>query len=111
MTDTHTDVDAGPDAAASSAPGPRIRWGAVVWGIAFAAIAAAGYAVAGSAAATDALSNALARAEPGGAIAVLLLIVGALVTVGAVAGLLRGAQRALGRRRKHQTSPESSRQT
>lgn len=111
MTDAHSDIDAGPDTAASAVPGPRIRWAAVVWGIAFAAIAAAGSAVAGSAAAMDTLTDTLASAEPSGAIAVLLLVVGALVTVGAIAGLLRGAQRSLGRRAMHQTSPESSRQT
>jgi hypothetical protein len=110
MTDATTGIDA--DATSvSPIPGPRIRWAAVVWGLTFAAVAAAGYAVASSGSATNTLMDTLASAQPGAAIAVLLLIAGALVTIGAVAGLMRGAQRALERRRMHQTAPESSRQT
>ncbi|MFI8630985.1 hypothetical protein ACIGEP_00135 [Microbacterium sp. NPDC077663] len=112
MTDAHADTPPdGPAASAAATPGPRIRWAAVVWGLTFAAVAAAGYAVASSAPATDTLTDALASAEPGAAIAVLLLMVGVLVMVGAIAGVLRAGQRALTRRRIHQTTPESSRQT
>ncbi|MEI2269204.1 hypothetical protein OHB93_07765 [Microbacterium sp. No. 7] len=107
-------VAAGPAASAPSAPsgeGPRTRWAAVVWGLTFAALAAAGYAATSTTGSMRILVDTVAGADVGPAVAVGLLIIGGLVSVAGIAGLLRGGQRRVARRPKHQTPPESTRQT
>ncbi|WP_060916326.1 hypothetical protein [Microbacterium oleivorans] len=112
MTDAST-VPLGELAPASPASptGPRVRWAAIVWGLTFAAMAAAGYAFISSPATMRALTDTIAAADLASAIAVGLLLVGALLAIAGVAGRLRVGQRSLAQRRMHQIASESTRQT
>lgn len=111
LDDLEPSVAAGPSASAPPSEGPRTRWAAVVWGLTFAALAAAGYAATSTTESTRILVDTVAGADLGPTVGVGLLILGGLVAVAGIAGLLRGAQRRLALRPKHQTPSESTRQT
>ncbi|MFJ6679741.1 hypothetical protein ACIQLK_11575 [Microbacterium sp. NPDC091382] len=111
LDDLEPAISDGPAASTPRTDGPRTRWAAIVWGLTFAAIAAAGYSVTSSARAMTVLTDAVAEARIGPAVAIGLLVIGGLVAVAGVAGLLRAGQRSSARRRLHQSDHESTRQT
>lgn len=83
--------------AEASAPLPRTRWAAIVWGLCFAGLAWFGIWMLSGADRRDDVTDGLASLDPGTITAFVLLTVGVLVLITGLVGLIRRAQRHLGR--------------
>lgn len=104
MTD-QVGMTARPEMSGQVTLGPRIRWAGVVWGLALAAVAAGGLwllSVPGALAEAGTVALRLSASE---AVALALLVLGALILVTGLVGVLGRAQRARATRRALAADP------
>lgn len=89
-----------PTSAPSPEPalGPRVRWGGIVWGAFFSLLAFAGLWIVGSADRREAAGAWLGDLTVPTIVGTSILALGAILLVAGLVGLLRRAQKTLGRR-------------